>query len=197
MTSLTYDSVYEFQTKFKRQISPVPSVEVKDAKLRWRLISEEMSELFLAALRSDYIEMADALGDLDYVIEGAAITFGFKLNYDIGYSLDNWVFDGDIIGAMYTSFEYFSNALNYGSWEEARLFLSELRGFVYLLAERWEVPLEEIVAAIHKSNMTKLDEDGEPILDSHDKIMKGPNYIPPTEDIKKIMESVTFERRRA
>lgn len=43
--------------------------------------------------------------------------------------------------------------------------------------------------AIHDSNMTKLSEDGSPIYRKGDgKVMKGPFYKPPTEDLIKILQ---------
>ena len=41
------------------------------------------------------------------------------------------------------------------------------------------INLPEVVREIHRSNMTKLGEDGEPIFREDGKILKGPNYEPP------------------
>ncbi len=43
----------------------------------------------------------------------------------------------------------------------------------------WGIPIQEIDAEIHRSNMSKLGEDGKPITDEHGKTMKGPNYFKP------------------
>lgn len=46
--------------------------------------------------------------------------------------------------------------------------------------------------AIHDSNMTKLSEDGSPIYREGDgKVLKGPFYKPPTEDLIKILQNGT------
>lgn len=45
--------------------------------------------------------------------------------------------------------------------------------------------IEEVFAEIHKSNMSKLDENGKPILREDGKILKGKNYFKP--DIKKVL----------
>lgn len=45
--------------------------------------------------------------------------------------------------------------------------------------------IEEVFAEIHRSNMSKLDENGKPILREDGKILKGKNYFKP--DIKKIL----------
>lgn len=45
--------------------------------------------------------------------------------------------------------------------------------------------IEEVFTEIHRSNMSKLDEKGNPILRADGKILKGKNYFKP--DIKKIL----------
>jgi len=45
--------------------------------------------------------------------------------------------------------------------------------------------IEEVFAEIHRSNMSKLDENGKPILREDGKILKGKNYFKP--DIKKVL----------
>jgi len=45
----------------------------------------------------------------------------------------------------------------------------------------------EVFDEIQRSNMSKLDENGQPIFREDGKIMKGPNYTPP--DLKSIIES--------
>jgi len=45
--------------------------------------------------------------------------------------------------------------------------------------------IEEVFTEIHRSNMSKLDEKGNPILREDGKILKGENYFKP--DIKKIL----------
>jgi predicted HAD superfamily Cof-like phosphohydrolase len=47
--------------------------------------------------------------------------------------------------------------------------------------------LPELFDAVHKSNMSKLGPDGKPIYREDGKVMKGPNFKPPTEDIKRIL----------
>jgi predicted HAD superfamily Cof-like phosphohydrolase len=45
--------------------------------------------------------------------------------------------------------------------------------------------IEEVFDEIQRSNMSKLGEDGEPIIRADGKVMKGPNYSKP--DIEKIL----------
>lgn len=49
----------------------------------------------------------------------------------------------------------------------------------------WGIPIAEVDAEIHRSNMSKLGLDGKPLTDAHGKTLKGPRYFPP--DIKSIL----------
>ena len=60
--------------------------------------------------------------------------------------------------------------------------LKELADLVYVCyqyAENMGWFLDEALHRVHKSNLSKLDEDGEPILREDGKVLKGPNYAPP------------------
>ena len=65
--------------------------------------------------------------------------------------------------------------------------LKELADLVYVCyqyAENQNWDLDEALDRVHKSNMSKLDEDGQPIFRKDGKVLKGPNYAPPTlEDL--------------
>jgi phosphoribosyl-ATP pyrophosphohydrolase len=61
--------------------------------------------------------------------------------------------------------------------------LKELADLVYVCfqyAENVGWDLDEALDRVHKSNMTKLGEDGQPIRREDGKVLKGPNYQPPT-----------------
>ena len=92
--------------------------------LRMDLIKEEVKELDDAVIDRNEVEMADALGDIIYVVVGFAIELGINLN--------------------------------------------------------------DVVAEIQASNMTKLGDDGEVIRRDDGKILKGPNYKRP--DIKGVLK---------
>lgn len=49
--------------------------------------------------------------------------------------------------------------------------------FQFAANEDWD--LDEAMDRVHKSNMSKLDENGQPIYRSDGKVLKGPNYKPP------------------
>ena len=121
-------SVEEFHRIYKLGNSdkPIGKLENGLEKLRFDLMKEENDEYLEAAKRGDVVEVADALGDMMYILCGTIIEHGMQ----------------HII--------------------------------------------EEVFDEIHKSNLSKLDENGNPIYREDGKVIKGPNYFPP--DIKKIMK---------
>lgn len=54
-------------------------------------------------------------------------------------------------------------------------------------AVAYGIPLDRVFAEVHRSNMSKLGEDGKPIYREDGKVLKGPNYTPP--DVKGILAS--------
>ena len=60
--------------------------------------------------------------------------------------------------------------------------LKELADLVYVCyqyAANLDWDLDSALDRVHKSNMSKLDEDGKPIYRDDGKVLKGPHYEPP------------------
>jgi NTP pyrophosphatase (non-canonical NTP hydrolase) len=60
--------------------------------------------------------------------------------------------------------------------------LKELADLVYVCyqyAANMEWDLDEALDRVHTSNLSKLDEEGNPIYREDGKVLKGPNYKPP------------------
>ena len=60
--------------------------------------------------------------------------------------------------------------------------LKELADLVYVCAqyaENMDWDLEQALRRVHRSNMSKLGEDGKPVKREDGKVLKGPNYQPP------------------
>ena len=60
--------------------------------------------------------------------------------------------------------------------------LKELADLIYVCAQyaenmNWDI--EQALRRVHRSNMSKLDDDGNPIYREDGKVLKGPNYQPP------------------
>ncbi len=63
--------------------------------------------------------------------------------------------------------------------EDALKELADLIYVCYQYAENMGWFLDEALDRVHKSNMSKLDDNGEPIYRDDGKVLKGPNYAPP------------------
>lgn len=121
--------VAEFHRAFGLGIqgSPQAALDAQLVNLRYAIMKEENEEYLEAALSGDMVEVADALGDMLYVLCGTLLEHGMQHK------------------------------------------------------------IEAVFAEIHRSNMSKLDENGEPIYRADGKVIKGPNYFPP--NIKSILSS--------
>ena len=120
--------VKEFHEVFKtgNNESPTVALSKEEIKLRFKLWQEENEEYLEAAEKGDLVEVADALGDMMYIL------FGTILRHGLQYKI------------------------------------------------------EEVFDEIQRSNMSKLDADGNPIFREDGKILKGENYFRP--NIRKVLE---------
>ena len=121
MVKSTLEQVREFHETYGLPVESVPNIsDQKTNDLRINLIAEELEELQEALKNNDIVETLDALIDLQYVLDGAFLSFGLHDVKEIAF------------------------------------------------------------AEVHRSNMSKLGEDGKPIRrESDGKVMKGPNYFVP------------------
>ena len=117
----TLDMVQEFHDTYGLPVHAEPNLSCEQTKqLRINLLQEELNELKEALENNDPLETLDALIDLQYVLDGAFLSFGLQ-------------------------------AVKQAAFED-----------------------------VHRSNMSKLGEDGKPIRRPEDgKVMKGPNYFKP------------------
>lgn len=128
MTKTTLEMVQEFHETYGLPVEGGQTTgSEKTKQLRINLLQEELDELKEALQSDDMQETLDALIDLQYVLDGAFLSFGMQ--------------------------------------------------------EVKQAAFEEV----HRSNMSKLGEDGKPIRrESDGKVMKGPNYFKP--DIAQFIE---------
>jgi predicted HAD superfamily Cof-like phosphohydrolase len=73
---------------------------------------------------------------------------------------------------------------------KARL-LKEMADVQYVLsglAVTLGLPLQEAFIRVHRSNLSKLNDNGKPIYREDGKVQKGPNYLPP--DMETLLETV-------
>lgn len=123
----TISAVEKFHTAFKIGNNYSPTVELTEAEieLRHRLMGEENDEYMEAAKNGDLVEVADALGDMLYILCGTILKHGMQHK------------------------------------------------------------IEEVFQEIQRSNMSKLDANGEPIYREDGKVMKSDQYFRP--DIASIL----------
>lgn len=57
--------------------------------------------------------------------------------------------------------------------------LADLVYVIYGTALEYGIDLDAILEEVHRSNMTKLGDDGRPVRREDGKVLKGPNYEPP------------------
>lgn len=114
-------AVETFHTAFKIENNYQPTVALSEADidLRHRLMSEENEEYLEAAKKGDLVEVADALGDMLYILCGTILKHGLQDK------------------------------------------------------------IEEVFQEIQRSNMSKLDENGQPIYREDGKVMKSDLYFRP------------------
>lgn len=62
--------------------TPLGAIGDRDALLRYKLIREENEEYLEAALRGDLVEVADALGDILYILCGTLLKHGLEHKID-------------------------------------------------------------------------------------------------------------------
>jgi len=74
------DAVTEFHTAFKIGHSKSPLADVGSTKklLRYNLMKEENEEYLEAVQNNDLVEIADALGDMMYILCGTIIEHGLQ-----------------------------------------------------------------------------------------------------------------------
>jgi len=60
--------------------------------------------------------------------------------------------------------------------------LADLLYVTYGMAVTFGLPLDEVFERVHRSNMSKLDDNGKPIYREDGKVLKGPNYEKPNLD---------------
>ena len=74
------EAVAEFHNSFGIESKKIPSVQIPDKtiSLRYNLMKEENEEYLEAAKNKDMIEVADALGDMLYILCGTILSHGMQ-----------------------------------------------------------------------------------------------------------------------
>jgi predicted HAD superfamily Cof-like phosphohydrolase len=80
MINKELESVAKFHNSFGIDSQEFPTVKIpeKTVNLRYNLMKEENEEYFEAARNKDMIEVADALGDMLYILCGTILSHGMQ-----------------------------------------------------------------------------------------------------------------------
>lgn len=119
----TFHKAFKIENRYEASAD----VDEKTKILRYKLMREENEEYLEAAQNGDLVEIADALGDMLYILCGTILSHGLQDK------------------------------------------------------------IEEVFDEIQRSNMSKLDRDGQPIYREDGKVLKSDQYFKP--NIKAILES--------
>ncbi len=57
--------------------------------------------------------------------------------------------------------------------------MADMLYIIHGTALEYGIPLDAVVAEVHRSNMSKLGTDGKPVYREDGKVLKGPNYFKP------------------
>ena len=97
------------------------------------------------------------------------------------YSLSQNATERDVQKALIDEeWSEFHEAFHFKDATEQLKELADLVYVCYQMAASQEWDLDEAMIRVHKSNMSKLGEDGKPIYRADGKVLKGPNYKEPT-----------------
>ena len=168
-----YNMVREFHTKFA--VDPIPFV--KSFPLRVELIREESAELEAAVLARDEVGIVDALTDLLYVIYGSFISFDLNVEWIDEDPTITENFDIERLAGLVDS--YVEDLYAKSNADEILTVMSDMGRYIYTVGTGLGNDLDGAFAEVHRSNMSKLDDDGKPVKRTDGKILKGPNYTPP------------------
>ena len=82
--------------------------------------------------------------------------------------------------------EELKQAINDKDIKEVADALTDILYVTYGAGTAFGIDLDECFDEVHRSNMSKLDSDGNPIYNDIGKVMKGPNYFKP--DLNKFLK---------
>lgn len=124
-----------------------------DPRLWIKLIKEETEELEEALNSKSREEVLKEVADVLYVVAGLQVAMGDKL--------PKHLIPEEELEKIYALFNYSFKLLS----RVEEMFTGEV--------------FDEAVRRVHKSNMSKLGDDGKPIFREDGKVLKGPNYKKP------------------
>ena len=173
------DCVYHFQKTFKCVQSDRLSLLLqKDRQRRFALQKEEWDEYKLAVRHNNKTEMLDAIVDGVYICLGTILAHGYK-NFTEHQTKSTDSLDL-ILFTMKDS--YISGNLT--SSEILHYHKTIFESLIHLFEEGvnkgyWTDKFIDVFMEVHNSNMSKLDENGQPIFRTDGKVLKSKLFVAP------------------
>jgi predicted HAD superfamily Cof-like phosphohydrolase len=93
------------------------------------------------------------------------------------------------VNLLQEEFEEYLEAVNEDDLVGIADALADMIYIIHGTALVYGLPLDEVFSEVHRSNMSKLDENGKPIYREDGKVLKGNSYSPP--NIKEILDGKT------
>ena len=195
--------VAEFQAKLCQRPAGMPFA-VRDKALRRKLILEEVQETLTALEEQDLVETVDGLADVQYVVYGTAVAFGFPLSSHLAASRAKGFLNVPVLSAPPMELEVDMNLvgdlheLMFGAGHAACFALADdapndftaVTSALCVLANACEVAYAclgldpaPFFLEVHKTNMRKVKNPNDP----DGKIMKPEGWTRPP--IKEILEN--------
>lgn len=177
--------VQEFHKAFDVEVpeQPVERGEAHEA-FRHKLLNEEFNETVDAILEEDLLEVFDGVIDQIYICLGTISDFGegAYLSENLGI-FESEMFNYEVQLPMFPSMLYVEamrkRVEQSKKYDKRVIFGIIERNLKYLRRCGLYNVFMDGFAEVHRSNMSKLGEDGKPIYNEEGKIMKGPNYTKP------------------
>ena len=165
------------------------------------LLNEELNEFCNAFAKKDIVNISLSLANMCYIIAGTCVSYGICPKYEkfeSPYDQPGWVHKQTTIfynlkldRVVQEDFKRYLTAEEQDDLESVRTCLMTMITSIFGLGFHLGVPLNSIFEEVHKSNMSKADENGNPIFREDGKVLKGKNYFPP--DIKSILIKAGFD----
>ncbi len=93
------------------------------------------------------------------------------------------------VALLREEFEEYVAAAEAGDLEGVADALADMTYVIYGTACEYGIPLDDVLNEVHRSNMSKLGADGQPVRRDDGKVLKGPAYSPP--DVARILRTKT------
>jgi predicted HAD superfamily Cof-like phosphohydrolase len=187
-----FNRVAAFHTAFGHPVGVVPQLpDQAERDLRIKLIREELDEYCIAHDCDDRIEMADALADLLFVLAGTAVSYGIADGENVESPYDGVEplegLSASFVGFLQEDFDTYARAESDNDLLAIQSAIYHMMVEIFGIARQSHIPINAVFAEVYRSNMSKLDEHGKPVLRADGKILKSTLYSPP--DIASILEN--------